>query len=299
MGKRNSSGGGKRGKEKGDGRGASKRARQEANTEAGKQRARLIAQRTRLERGLARAGKDKEAQLAVHEDAVRTYREYMRCDEEWVSSQRLVHLRAIFELAPDSEKAKVLREELVLSLLDEGEAAEARQRLESWSVEKGTAFAWSRALVELVAWKGGEEGATRDLVVKAIDEALVQNQYVGVFLSFLDTFTREIDPETAPQPGRKPGTVEEALAYACAAGGCWLDFNEDGSVSELVGERVGEIDVVWPPTSEGGSERYRKMFVEACEIAEKEVEEEDEGEDAEEGGEEEEEEGEGDSADHP
>ena len=48
-------------------------------------------------------------------------------------------------------------------LQDEGEAARARQVLEGLGAqEKSKAvFAWSLALVELVAWKGEEEGGSK------------------------------------------------------------------------------------------------------------------------------------------
>lgn len=35
--------------------------------------------------------------------------------------------------------------------------------------------------------------------------------------------------------------MEEALAYTSWAAGCWMDFDEDGSVTKVVGEGLGRL----------------------------------------------------------
>jgi hypothetical protein len=304
MGKKGTSGG------KGGRGGQTDTGKQLGKQEDAKNRARAAAQRTRLQRALAKAealpldcsdsdGKAK-ALLAVHQDAVATYREYASVASgggEWVQAERLKHMSAIFDLAPDGECAQALREEFVLLLLDEGEAARARKVLEGLGAQDKTkaVFAWSLALVELVAWKGGEEGASEELCRAAVKEALKTNVYIGIFLSNLDCYTREIDPTLAPGiSGRQGKSVEEALAYCCCAAGCWMDFDEDGSVTKVVGEGLEAVDVVWPPVSEGKTDKYLRLFLDATEIAEREADECDSAEDDEniesEGKEEEEEE---------
>ena len=86
-------------------------------------------------------------------------------------------------------------------------------------------------------------------------------------------YTREIDPTNAPGIcGRQGGSVEEALAYtSCAAGG-WMDFDEDGSVTRVVGQGLEAVQVVWPPVSEGKTDKYLRQFLDATEIAEREAE---------------------------
>ena len=76
-------------------------------------------------------------------------------------------------------------------LQDEGEAARARQVLEGLGAqEKSKAvFAWSLALVELVAWKGEEKGASEEVCRVAVQEAIKTNAYIGIFLSNLDVRT--------------------------------------------------------------------------------------------------------------
>ena len=268
-----------------------------------------MAQKTRLSRALSKAealpddtegsNAKHKALLAVHEDGASTYREYAALatgDDEWVRAERLKHLNAVYELAPTGKAMQGLLEEYVLALLDEGEAGQVRKVLEGLGAgaKEKAVFAWSLALVELVAWKGEEEGASEAVCIAAVEAALRTNVYVGIFLSNLDCYTREIDPTHSPPiQGRVKGSVEEALAYTGVAAGCWIEFDEDGCVSMLVGGCLEAIDVVWPPTSEGKTNKFVKQFVDATEIAEKEAaedsgEEEDGGED----GEEDEEEGE-------
>lgn len=280
MGKRPRSGG------KGGRGGQTDTGRQLGKQEASKHAARMLAQKTRLQRALARAealaedtdGGDTKAKalLAVHEDGVVTYRNFAHAGEEWVQVERLKHLGAIFELVPDSAAALSLREEYVLTLLDQGEAAQARKVLEGLGDENKSkaVYAWSLALVELVAWKGAEEGASEAMCGAAVEAALKTNAYIGIFLSNLDCYMREIDPTDAlPLRGRLSGSVEEALAYTGVAAGLWVEFDEDGCVMQLVGERLEAVDVVWPPLSEGATEKFLRQFLEATEIAEKEAEE--------------------------
>ena len=216
-----------------------------------------------------------------------TYREHN--GEDWVQGERLKHFNGIYELEPEGESAKKLRGEYVLALLDEGEAAQARKVLEAMpeDSQKRAVFAWSIALVEFVAWKGDEEGASEQLCSDKVRQALAANVYIGIFLADLDCYTREIDPTGAPSiSGRTAGSVEEALAYTSIAAGCWMDFNGDGAVSMLVGAALEEMDaeIAWPPVSEGKSERYLRQFMDATAIAEKEADEaEEEERDGEEG----------------
>lgn len=129
-------------------------------------------------------------------------------------------------------------------------------------------FAWSLALIELVAWKGEEEGSSEQVCIAAVEAALKTNVYIGIFLSNLDCYTREIDPTQAPCiSGRAAGSVEEALAYTALGAGCWMDFDDDGCVMKLVGERLESVDVEWPPRSEGTSNKFVSTFVQATEIA--------------------------------
>jgi len=261
--------------------------RQVGKQQASKVSARGQMQRARLQRALAKAealpadSEDSEARtsalMAVHEDGAKTYKEFTSVahgGEEWVQAERLKHLSAIYKLNPAGNTAKGLREDYVLTLLDEGEAAQARKVLEELGEETKTkaVYAWSMALVELVAWKGEEEGASEEVCIAAVEVALATNQYIGIFLSNLDCYTREIDPSNAPAvKARVGGTVEECLAYTAVAAGCWMDFDKDGSVTKVVGERLESIDVVWPPTSEGKTERFLRQFSEATEVAEKEA----------------------------
>lgn len=69
--------------------------------------------------------------------------------------------------------------------------------------------------------------------------------------------------------------------------GDWqMDFDDDGSVTQVVGHELENLDVPWPPSTEGKTDRYLKQFEAATAIAEREV---DETDDDEQGGEEEEE----------
>jgi hypothetical protein len=152
------------------------------------------------------------------------------------------------------EKGVSIRPDLVLSLLDQGEAGEAEVVLDDLGVTASniaagtpwwehnprhrTPLAFSRALVDFVAWrdesKGEESGdggdddeeaapslvpagdkeAAKDdeeeeeeeeksepelAASRSLDSALQANPYVGVFLANLAVFVREIDPAVAAE----------------------------------------------------------------------------------------------------
>ena len=66
----------------------------------------------------------------------------------------------------------------IMAQLDDGDAAGARQALERWSDELGSVFAYSRALIEFIAWRGQEEpedGATEERANAELKTALDQN----------------------------------------------------------------------------------------------------------------------------
>ena len=66
-----------------------------------------------------------------------------------------------------------------------------------WPGETSTPFAFSRALIEFVAWRGEdepEEGADEATAGAALDLALKANPYVGIFLANMSVFVRELDP---------------------------------------------------------------------------------------------------------
>jgi hypothetical protein len=46
--------------------------------------------------------------------------------------------------------------------------------------QKKAVFAWSRALIEFVAWKGEEEGASEIVCTEHVRRALEANVYIGV-----------------------------------------------------------------------------------------------------------------------
>lgn len=89
--------------------------------------------------------------------------------------------------------------------------------------ERGKAvFAWSMALVELVAWKGEEEGASEEVCKAAVQEALKTNVYIGIFLSNLDVRTlcasqASLSPARAHLHGRcaSAATLHAACPQSC------------------------------------------------------------------------------------
>lgn len=107
--------------------GQTDRSRQLGKQEESKLLARLGAQRTRLQRALAKAEKlpadsaeRTSALIAVHQDGVETYREYSSTtcgSDDWVQGERLKHMSAMYDLAPECESVLSMREEYVLLLL--------------------------------------------------------------------------------------------------------------------------------------------------------------------------------------
>uniref|UniRef100_A0A7S2GFG9 Uncharacterized protein n=1 Tax=Octactis speculum TaxID=3111310 RepID=A0A7S2GFG9_9STRA len=277
----------------------------------GLSRRRVAAQKKRLTRALQRAGDNKVASLAVHLDGCHSYAESAAAGDEMAQKERLTHLRHVYTLklsdtcsppTMDDTKAQCidhedLRSDHVLALLDAGEASEARLALQVWTRGdrrpsggfNAACHAWSQALIEFVAWSGGEE-KTREVADSALDCALETNVYIGVFIANASIFVEEIDSAEAADVCAIPrstigyvGSVEEALTYATVAMGCWLDFLEKG-VEDWVAERLASRDegkVEWPPRSCVGDSlsKFQSMFVQAYEVAEAAEDEDDEDDD--------------------
>jgi hypothetical protein len=260
-------------------------------------RRRVEAQRTRLARAVQRAADLPAAKLAVHLDGASALAEPALAGDELAATLRLAHLRAVHRALLDStvgdvanrlddarrDAALALHAPLVLALLDEGDAAEARLVLEalertalavSLPTRDRTTLAYSRALVEYVDRLDADAEGTAGM--RALDAALAANPYVGRFLAHLDIYAR-VDlgdisrAATAPSAfGAYEGSVEEACAYVEAGVSPWLDFLDervDTWVAAGLARRGGAVEA-WPPRccSAGGA-RFQAAFVEAAELA--------------------------------
>ena len=92
-----------------------------------------------------------------------------------------------------------------------------------------------------------------------------------------DAAADDDDEMTSPARGAFEGSVEEALAYASLAAGCWMDFLPSG-VDRWVARRLESAELEWPPRRCASNDAFQRAFVKAAEAAD--VDDDDAGEQA-------------------
>ena len=142
-------------------------------------------------------------------------------------------------LVKDKEDHCHSRRQLILALLETGDAAHARQELEIAGKDKvkGDPFmAWSACLIEFISYfLLHEEGTTEASAEAALQIALAANKHVGIFLSHIEEFQHSVDSDaivdlldsdSADKIFKDQGSIETALLYCVDQLLCWADSEE-------------------------------------------------------------------------